>query len=82
MALDVIPKTLIANVKARPFNTTFNRQIKAMQGMYGRQLNIPKFTRQELFDIVEPLLPYYAPRDQALIADRVCETILIRQKQL
>lgn len=80
--MHVIPKTLIANVKARPFNTTFNRQIKAMQGMYGRQLNIPKFTRQELFDIVEPLLPYYAPRDQALIADRVCETILIRQKQL
>ncbi len=26
-------------------------------------------------------LPYYAERDQALIADRVCETILVRQKQ-
>lgn len=80
--MHIIPKTLIANVKARPFNTTFNRQIKAMQSMYGKQLDIPKFTRQELFDMVKPLLSYYAPRDQELIADRVCETILIRQKQM
>ena len=53
-----------------------------MQSLYGKQLDIPQFTRKELYDIVEPLLPYYALRDQALIADRVCETILIRQKQM
>lgn len=80
--MHVIPKTLIASVKARPFNTTFNRQIKTMQSLYGKQLDIPKFTRNELFDLAKPLLPYYAPRDQELIADRVCETILIRQKQM
>ena len=79
--MDIIPKSLIINVKARPFNTTFNRQIKTMQSLYGRQLYIPEFTRKELYNMVEPLLPYYATRDQALIADRVCETIIIRQKQ-
>ncbi len=80
--MDIIPKSLIADVKARPFRTTFNRQIRAMQSLYGRVLSIPQFTRKELYDLIEPLLPYYAVRDQALIADRVCETILIRQKQM
>ena len=78
--MDIIPKSLISNVKARPFNTTFNRQVKTMQSLYGRQLDIPQFTRRELYNMVEPLLPYYAVRDQALIADRVCETVLFRQK--
>lgn len=79
--MDIIPKSLITNVKARPFNTTFNRQIKTMQSLYGRQLYIPQFTRRELFELIEPLLPFYAVRDQALIADRVCETVLFRQKE-
>lgn len=80
--MHIIPKTLIAEAKARPFNTTFNRQMRAMQGMYGKQLNLPHFARTELYEILEPLLPYYAARDREVIADRVCETILIRQKQL
>lgn len=79
--MDVVPQTLIASVRARPFQTTFNRQIRTMQGLYGRQLSIRKFTRQELYEMLQPLLPYYAQRDRELIADRVCETILIRQKQ-
>ena len=78
--MHIIPKTLIADVQARPFNTTFNRQIKSMQGMYGKQLYVPRFTRSQLYEMLEPLLPYYALRDRDLIADRVCETILTRQK--
>lgn len=77
----IIPKTLIAESKARPFHTTFNRQIRTMRGMYGTQLSLPHYTRSELYHMLEPLLPYYAARDRELIADRVCETILIRQKQ-
>ncbi len=77
---DIIPKTLISQSRARPFNTTFNRQIKNMWDLYGKQLKMPKFTRNELMDILEPLLPYYTERDRYLIADRVCETILTRQK--
>lgn len=79
--MNIIPKTLIADAQARPFHTTFNRQIRTMQGMYGKQLYIPRFTRRELYEMLEPLLPYYAARDRELIADRVCETILTRQKQ-
>ena len=79
--MDIVPKSLIASATARPFNTTFNRQVKTMQNLYGKQLEIPKFTRGELYDMIQPLLPYYAERDQSLIADRVCETILIRQMQ-
>ena len=80
--MHIIPKTLIADAQARPFHTTFNRQIRTMQGMYGKQLYIPQFTRRELYEMLEPLLPYYAERDRELIADRVCETILTRQKQI
>lgn len=79
--MHIIPKTLIADARARPFHTSFNRQIRTMQGMYGKQLNLPRFTRGELYEMLEPLLPYYAARDRELIADRVCETILTRQKQ-
>lgn len=78
--MHITPKSLITEAKARPLNTTFNRQIRSMQGMYGKQLNLPHFTRSELCEMVEPLLPYYAARDRELIADRVCETILFRQK--
>lgn len=80
--MDISPKALIASVKARPFNTTFNRQVKAMQDLYGKQLLIPRFTRNELCNLLEPLLPYYASRDRSIITDRVCETVLIRQKNL
>lgn len=78
---DIIPKALVGGAKARPFQTTFNRQIKTMESLYGKQLVVPKFSRGELYNIVAPCLPYYGSRDRELIADRVCETVLIRQKQ-
>lgn len=79
--MDIVPKSLISSAQARPFNTTFNRQIRAMQSLYGKQLDIPKFTRNQLYEMLQPLLLYYAERDRALIADRVCETVLVCQKQ-
>lgn len=78
--MDIIPKTLIAQAKARPFHTTFNRQKRTMQALYGRQLDIPQFSRNTLYEMLQPLLLYYPERDRELIADRVCETVLIRQK--
>lgn len=79
--MDIAPKSLIAQVQARPFQTTFNRQARTMQSLYGKQLSLPTFTRKKLMELIEPLLLYYPNRDRSLIADRVCETILIRQKQ-
>ena len=79
-SFEIVPKSLISQAKARPFQTTFNRQIHTMENLYGKQLEIPSFTREQLAQMVKPLLEYYPARDRELIADRVCETVLVRQK--
>ena len=80
--MDITPKALIAALRARPFHTTFNRQMHTIQSLYGKQLYMPKRKRQELIDALQPLLPYYASRDRGIITDRVCETIMTRQTAL
>jgi len=80
LQMDIEPKALISTVRARPFNTTFNRQIIAAREFYGAQLSMPKLRRDEIMDELKPLLEYYAERDRRYIADRVCETIMQRQK--
>lgn len=79
--MDIEPSALISAQRARPFNTTFNRQVEAVRELYGAQLYLPKRSKEELIAKLEPLLPYYAQRDRGLIADRVCTTILTRQKK-
>ncbi len=78
--MDIDPKALIAAQRARPFNTTFNRQIGTVHSLYGQVLRMPKLTQEELRSQLAPLLPYYPERDRGIITDRVCETILLRQK--
>ena len=80
--MDIAPAALIRSAKARPFNTTFNRQVIHMWNLYGPQLHIPKFTEENLRRKLEEPLGYYAQRDRGLIADRVCQTVLTRQKAL
>lgn len=79
--MDIAPSALIRQLRARPFNTTFNRQLHTAQNLYGQQLKLPKFTHEWLMRELQPLLEYYAQRDRGLITDRVCETILTRQKE-
>lgn len=78
--MDIDPRAHIKSVRARPFNTTFNRQIIAVRNLFGAQLQMPKFSRSEINDVLEPLLPYYASRDRDIIADRVFACIAERQK--
>lgn len=78
--MEIDPRAHIKTVRARPFNTTFNRQIIAARNQFGAQLQMPKFTRSEINDVLEPLLPYYASRDRGIIADRVYTCISERQK--
>ena len=78
--MDIDPAALIRSAKARPFNTTFNRQVIHVKKLYGPQLHIPGFTEEELRRELEEPLSYYAQRDRVFIADRVCRTILTRQK--
>lgn len=78
--MDISPAELIGTALARPFRTTFNRQIIHARNLYGPQLSIPKFTSKEIALELEEPLSYYAPRDRGFIAQRVCQTILARQK--
>ena len=78
--MDITPKALISAQRARPFNTTFNRQIISARNLYGSQLRMPKLTRDEICAELVPLLAYYPERDRGIIADRVCETILARER--
>lgn len=78
--MDIDAKGLIKDVVARPFNTSFTRQMNTACTLYGRQLKMPKFTAKEIIKELETLLEYYPERDRGLIADRVVECILVRQK--
>ena len=79
--MDIDPAALIRSAKARPFNTTFNRQVIHARTLFGPQLHVPKFTVENLYCELEEPLSYYSQRDRGIIADRVCETIRIRQKE-
>ena len=80
--MDIAPEALIRVLAARPFNTTFNRQMNSARSLYGKQLAIPKLSADEIHSALQPLPAYYAERDRGIIADRVTECILLRQKAL
>ena len=80
--MDVLPKALIAVLYARPFNTTFNRQMNSARSLFGKQIAMPRLSFGEVRDAMQPLLAYYAERDRGIIADRVTECVLLRQKAL
>ncbi len=79
--MDIMPPALISALRARPFNTTFTRQMNAARNLYGAQLIMPKLTVGELREDLIPLLEYYPQRDRGLISDRVEACILTRQKK-
>lgn len=78
--MDIDPKGLIKDVVARPFNTTFTRQMNTARSLYGPVLKMPKFTRKDITETLKPHLEYYTERDRGIITDRVVECILQRQK--
>ena len=80
--LDIDPKAFIANTTARPFNTTFNRQVKSAQSLYGRQIGNINITADKMNDVLDELLPYYPARDRDLIRKRVITTVLTRMKAM
>ena len=80
--MDIAPKALIAELRAKPFNTTFTRQMNSARGLYGKQLIMPKLNRTDIYDAMQQLLEYYPARDRGIIADRVSVCILLRQKNL
>ena len=78
--MDIAPKALITALRARPFNTTFTRQMNSARGLFGKQLAMPKLDGASIMTVLRPLLLYYAERDRGYISDRVIDCILLRQK--
>ena len=80
--MDIEPSALISVLRAQPIDTTFTRQMNTARNLYGSQLHLPKLTALEIREILDPTLIYYPHRDRSIIADRVVDCILIRQKHL
>lgn len=80
--MDIEPKALISALVARPFGTTFTRQMRSAEALFGRQLCMPRFTKPQIKDILSPMLEFYPERDRGIIADRAVECVLQRQKFL
>ena len=80
--MDILPPALISALQARPFNTTFTRQMNTARSLYGMQLVMPKLTTSDIREILEPVLNYYPQRDRGIMTDRVETCILIRQRKL
>ena len=75
--MDISPPALISALRARPFNTTFTRQMNTARSLYGTQLTIPKLAPNDVQKVLQPILEYYPQRDRGIIADRVEACILI-----
>ncbi len=80
--LDISPKAHIRLSRARPFNTTFNRQVNTIRDLYGPILKIEKLSESHIRTLAVSCLDYYPERDRGLILERVIETIRIREKAL
>lgn len=79
---EALAETLISQLRARPFQTTFTRQMNTARGLYGRQLVMPKLSRGEVVEELQTLLSFYPERDRGIITDRVWACISIRQKAM
>lgn len=82
LQMDIAPKALISTLQARPFNTTFTRQVNTARGLYGAQLVMPKLCGEEIRAVLRPILEYYPKRDCGILSERVEACILTRQKKL
>ena len=78
--MDIMPRALISVLKARPFNTSFTRQMNSAGKLFGKQLHIKSLSKKQIAEIIKPMLEYYPERDRWIISDRVIECIFSRQK--
>ena len=79
--MNIDAEALVRSVRARPINTTFNRQMIHAVNLYGPQLDIIRLTVSDIKTAIGEPLSYYAERDRGIIADRVMTTIEIRQAE-
>ena len=77
---DIEPKGLMKSLTASPFGMTFNRSLSTSRTLFGTVLRIPKFSKNELSEMLAPFLAYYPQRDRDIISERVIACIAERQK--
>lgn len=80
--MDISPAALISALQARPFNTTFTRQMNTARSLYGAQLSLPRLTLEVIHEALRPALEYYPQRDRGILTDRVETCIVTRQNKL
>lgn len=80
--MDIEPKALISSLRARPFNMSFTRQMNTARALYGKQLLMPRLSREYIMECLIPILEFYPQRDRTIIADRIVECIVVRQRFL
>lgn len=68
--IEIDPKALIRQVKARPLNGSFTRQVRAAQALYGRQLNF-KLDINAVAKTLDTALEFYQQRDQSYLRERI-----------
>ena len=79
--MNIDAEALVRSVRARPINTTFNRQMIHAINLYGIQLDIMRLATSDIKKAIGEPLSYYAKRDRGIIANRVMTTIEIRQAE-
>ena len=57
-SMDIELKALIVAQRAHSFGMTFDRQAVAVWALYGKQLYMPRLSREDIFAKLEPLLRY------------------------
>ena len=77
---DIEPKGLMKSLTASPFGMTFNRSLSTSRSLFGTVFKIAKFSKNELSEMLAPLLAYYPQRDRDIISERVIACITERQK--
>ncbi len=80
--MDIDPKALISSLRARPFNMSFTRQMNTARLLYGKQLSTSILKSEDIMEYLRSILEFYPQRDRVIIADRVVESVLARQKFL
>lgn len=80
--MDINPISLAQTAIARPFNTTFNRQVNATHSLYGNILSIPKPNKEMISNLIGDAIELYPERDRGIIRVRITDVLMTRYKQL
>ena len=77
---DVPAKSMMKNLRAKPFECRFGKLLTAARDLYGPQLRVD-FTKQDIEAIVDKHLHHYQPFFRYLIKDRIVDVVMSQKKK-